>query len=83
MHDRNESQKQHNERNNARHKKLHTDWFNLHEMCRRGKTVEKEADQWLPGARTEAKIISKWSKDHLENDGSILKLSFNDGCTTV
>lgn len=52
-------------------------------MCRRGKTVEKEADQWFPGARTEAKIISKWSKDHLGDDGSILKLSFNDGCTNV
>ena len=52
-------------------------------MCRRGKTREKEADQWLPGARTEAKIISKWSKDHLGDDGNILKLNFNVGCTTV
>ena len=52
-------------------------------MCRTGQTVEKEPDQWLPGARIEAKIISKWSKDHLGVDGSILKLNFNNGCTTV
>lgn len=51
-------------------------------MCRKSKTIEKKAEQWLSGARKRQGLLVNGHAIILGGDGSVLKLNFGDSCTT-